>query len=141
MEWIKALHIISAISWMAGIFYLPRLFVYHCRAKAGSEMSETFKIMEARLLRAIMRPAMAATWVFGLTLVFYYRAVDWGSGWTWIKAIAVFAMSGVHVVLERHAHSFADDRNSRSERYFRVLNEVPTLLMIVIVVFVVVKPF
>lgn len=136
-----ALHVISVIAWMAGMFYLPRLFVYHADAEKGSVQSETFKIMERRLLRAITTPAMIATWVFGLTLVFHFRVVDFSQGWPWLKAVAVFAMSGLHGVLARHQKQFARDENAKSARYFRILNEVPTVLMIVIVVAVIVRPF
>jgi len=137
-EWVKALHIISVIAWMAGMLYLPRLFVYHCSAPAGSAQSETFKTMERRLLRAIINPAMIATWVFGLWLV-------WLGGWafaTWfeIKLVLVIAMSGVHGMLSRYVRDFAADQNRHSEKFYRIINEVPTILMIAIVLLAVIKP-
>ncbi len=137
--WFKALHVIAVIAWMAGMLYLPRLFVYHCEAEPGSKQSETFKVMERRLLRAIINPAMIATWGLGLWL-----AWDGGwlmSGWFHAKLAAVLAMSGVHGMLSSYVRAFAEDRNTKSQRFFRILNEVPTLLMIVIVVLVIVKPF
>lgn len=141
MRWVLALHVISVIAWMAGLFYLPRLFVYHVEAAPGSEKSETFKIMERRLLRAITTPAMIASWVFGLTLVLWYHAVSFAEGWVWLKAALVLALSGYHGLLARHQKAFAEDRNDRSGRYFRLINEVPTLLMIGIVIAVIVRPF
>jgi len=145
MEWVKALHIISVISWMAGLLYLPRLFVYHVDAEIGSDKSETFKIMERRLYRAIMIPAMIATWVFGLWLVFGFPSVSWdwsdGWAWVWIKAILVVGLSGYHSLLGRYLKEFKKDRNTRSGRFFRWINEVPTIIMIGVVVLVVVRPF
>ena len=138
-DWVKALHIISLIAWMAGMLYLPRLFVYHCNAPAGSAQSETFKVMERRLLKAIINPAMIATWVFGLTLV--WQGGWWKAGWFHGKLLLVVILSGVHGIYVRRLKEFAADRNTRSARYYRVLNEVPTLLMVVIVILVVVKPF
>lgn len=140
IEWFKALHVISVIAWMAGLLYLPRLFVYHATAETGSAQSETFKVMERRLLRAITTPAMIATWVFGLAMVFH-GIVDWGSVWPWIKAALVLALSGYHGLLARHVKAFAGDRNERPQKYFRLINEVPTVLMIGIVIMVIVKPF
>lgn len=137
-DWIKWLHVISAIAWMAGLFYLPRLFVYHCDAPAGSHTSETFKVMERRLLRAIMNPAMAATWVFGLMLA---SAQDWSSGWLLAKFACVIALTWHHHLQARWRQDFAADRNSRPARFYRLHNEVPTVLMIMIVLFVIVKPF
>ncbi len=139
--WIKALHIVAVISWMAGLLYLPRLFVYHCRAEAGVQ-SETFKVMEERLLRVIMRPAMIATWGLGLMLVFVPEYQWWQSGW-WIygKIILVVLLTGFHDFLSRCAKAFAKDANARDEKFFRIINEVPTVLMIAIVILVVVKPF
>lgn len=145
MEWVKALHIISVISWMAGLLYLPRLFVYHVDADNGSELSETFKIMERRLYRAIMTPAMIASWVFGLWMIFGFSAVSWdwtdGWGWVWMKGAFVIFLSGFHSSLGRYLKDFDNDKNTRSKRFFRIINEVPTLVMIIIVVFVVVRPF
>lgn len=137
--WVKAIHVIAIVAWMAGMLYLPRLFVYHCDAKPGSEQSETFKIMERRLLRVIMNPAMIVAWALGLWLA-------WSGGyftepWFWGKFTAVFLMSGVHGAFSRAVRLFAEDRNQRSARYWRMMNEVPTLLLIAAVVLVVVKPF
>lgn len=137
--WIKAFHIIAVISWMAGMLYLPRLFVYHCAAEAGSDKAKTFEVMEHRLLRYIMTPAMILTWVFGLVLVW-----DGGwltSGWMHAKFALVLAMSGMHGFLSRCAKDFAAGKNTRSQKFYRIINEVPTLLMIMIVILVVVKPF
>lgn len=140
--WIKALHIASVIAWMAGLFYLPRLFVYHAeRARAGSELSETLKVMEAKLLRVIMTPAMAASWLFGLMLLATPGVVDWGQGWPWGKAAAVLAMTALHMRLAALRRDFAADANVRTGKYYRILNEVPTVLMLAIVFLVVVKPF
>jgi putative membrane protein len=141
MEWVKALHIISVIAWMAGLLYLPRLFVYHTGAEPGSAQSETFKVMERRLYRGIMMPAMGATWIFGLWLAFGFGIVDFSMGWMWLKAALVIAMSAYDGFLGRELRAFAEDRNTRSSRFFRFINEVPTLIMIVIVIAVVVKPF
>lgn len=142
MLWIKALHVISIIAWMAGLLYLPRLFVYHCAAEPGSDQSETFKVMERRLMKAIMTPAMIASWVFGLVLIGVY-GVGWNDGtyWLYAKLAVVLAMTANHGVMMRWLKDFAADRNTRSARYFRFMNEVPTLMMIAIVVLVVVKPF
>jgi putative membrane protein len=137
--WAKALHIISVIAWMAGMLYLPRLFVYHAEAPTGSPQSETFKVMERRLLKAIMTPAMIATWIFGLWL-----AVEGGwfrSGWLHGKLALVIALSGLHGYLAATIRRFANDANTRNPRFYRVLNEVPTVIMIGIVILVVVKPF
>ena len=137
--WIKAVHIIAVIAWMAGMLYLPRLFVYHCAAEKGSIQSETFKVMERRLLRAIINPAMVAAWVLGLWLA-------WEGHWfasTWLQAKIALALilSAVHGLFARWVKSFARDDNSHSARFYRVMNEVPTLLMIGIVILVVIKPF
>jgi putative membrane protein len=140
MEWVKALHVIAVIAWMAGMLYLPRLFVYHADAEKGSIQSETFKIMERRLYRGITTPAMIATWVFGLWMVFA-GLVDWSSIWPWVKAAFVIALSGFHGFLGRNLRNFASDANTRSSKFFRAINEIPTLLMIVIVIAVIVKPF
>ena len=140
--WIKALHIVSVIAWMAGLFYLPRLFVYHAeRGRPGSELSETLKVMERKLLRVIMTPAMLASWAFGGALVAIPGVVDWSAGWSWGKAAAVLGMTALHVHLGRVQQAFAADRNRRSGRHFRILNEVPTALLLVIVFLVVIKPF
>jgi putative membrane protein len=137
--WLKALHVIAVIAWMAGMLYLPRLFVYHCEAEPGSRQSETFKVMERRLLRAIINPAMVATWVLGLWLA--WDAGLYRSGWLHAKLALVLAMSALHGMFVRYVREFAEDRNQRSQRFYRIINEVPTLLMIGIVVLVVVKPF
>lgn len=138
---VTALHVISVIAWMAGMFYLPRLFVYHADSAVGSEKSETFKVMERRLLRAIVNPAMIATWLFGLLLVFTPGVVDWSQVWPWVKAVSVIAMSALHGNLSRWRKDFEADRNLRPARFYRMINEVPTVLVIVIVVMVIVKPF
>ena len=141
MLWIKALHVIAVIAWMAGSLYLPRLFVYHADAEPGSEKSETFKVMERRLLRGITTPAMIAAWVFGLWMVIGYGAVSFAEGWVWVKAALVLALSGYHGWMVRQVRVFAEDRNTRPARYFRFANEIPTAMMIVIVVMVIVRPF
>jgi len=145
MDWygiIKAFHIIAIIAWMAGLLYLPRLYVYHAGAKPGSELSETLKIMEARLLRAIMNPAMAATWILGLALVFAFNVVDIKTaGWLHAKLVLVVLMSGFHGALARWRKDFAAERNTHTARFYRIANEFPTVLMIVIVILVVTRPF
>ena len=138
-EWIKAIHIIAVISWMAGMLYLPRLFIYHCDAAAGSELSETLKTMEVRLLRIIMNPAMILTWVLGLWMA--WHAELFHSYWFLAKFAAVFVLSGVHGHYSKAVRLFAADQNTKSARYWRVMNEVPAVLMIAIVILVVVKPF
>ena len=143
-EWIKAFHIIAVIAWMAGMLYLPRLFVYHCAAEKGSVQSETFKVMERRLLRAIINPAMVATWVFGLWLAWLGPDSRYGwfaSGWLWAKIILVLGLSAVHGLLARWRKDFAQDRNRHSQKFYRIINEVPTILMVLIVLVVVLKPF
>ncbi|HET7885348.1 MAG TPA: protoporphyrinogen oxidase HemJ [Bradyrhizobium sp.] len=139
-EWIKALHVIAVISWMAGMLYLPRLFVYHCEAEPGSKQSETFKVMERRLLKAIINPAMIVTWLAGLYLVWagHWLFVSW---WIYGKLVLVLTLSGVHGFFSRWVKDFAADRNQRSQKFYRAINEVPTVLMIGIVILVVVKPF
>ena len=140
--WIKAAHIVSVISWMAGMFYLPRLFVYHVeQAGPGSETDAIFQTMERKLIKLIMTPAMIATWVFGLLLVLMPGVVDWGSGWAWIKAGAVIGMTGMHGWLGARRKDFVAGTNTRSGRTYRLANEVPTVLMLLIVAAVVVKPF
>jgi putative membrane protein len=140
--WIKALHLIAVVSWMAGLFYLPRLFVYHAeRGAAGSEMSETFKVMEGRLLRLIMRPAMIATWALGLVLALTPGVVGWTTqGWFYVKFAAVLGLTGFHEWLALRCADFAADRNRFSGRAYRIANEVPTLALVIIVIMVVVKP-
>ena len=139
--WIKAFHIVSVIAWMAGLLYLPRLFVYHAAETPGSAASETFKIMERRLLRAIMNPAMIAVLVLGLLLALTPGVVDWVNGWIHAKLVLVAGLAGLHHLMARWRQDFAADRNTRPPRFYRMVNEVPTLLMILIVVLVVVKPF
>ncbi len=140
MEWVKAAHVISVIAWMAGMLYLPRLYVYHAEAQQGSIQSETFKIMERRLYRGIINPAMIMTFVFGIWMI-WAGLVDWSMIWPWVKAAAVLAMAGFHGLLGRWRRDFAEDRNTRPAKFYRMVNEVPTVLMIVIVIMVVVKPF
>jgi protoporphyrinogen IX oxidase len=137
--WVKALHIISVIAWMAGMLYLPRLFVYHTEATRGSEASETFKVMERRLLKAIVNPSMILVFLTGFTLV--YLTGDWQDGWWQAKFILVLGLAGLHGYFARCVRSFAEDRNERPARFYRFLNEAPTILMIFIVVLAVVKPF
>ncbi|MBL8697498.1 MAG: protoporphyrinogen oxidase HemJ [Alphaproteobacteria bacterium] len=136
--WIKALHVISVIAWMAGLLYLPRLFVYHCDAPPGSPQSETFKIMERRLLRAIMNPAMFAVWIFGTAMLWVQ---DWSQAWLHAKVVLISAMTVVHHVFALWRKDFAADRNTRPARTYRIANEIPTVLMIAIVIVVIVKPF
>ena len=140
MEWVKALHVISVIAWMAGMMYLPRLFVYHADAAVGSEKSETFKVMERRLYRGITSPAMVLSWIFGLWMVFS-GAVDWSMFWPYVKGTMVIALSGVHGFFGRLLRDFANDRNTRPARFYRMINEVPFVIAIVIVIAVIVKPF
>src|ERR1700751_4503032 len=138
-SWIKAFHLIAAMAWMAGMLYLPRLFVYHCKAEIGSVQSETFKVMERRLLRAIINPAMIVTWLAGLYLVW---AGHWFlAPWFHAKFLLVLILSGVHGFFVRAERDFAADRNRRSQKFYRIINEVPTVLMILIVICVIVKPF
>ncbi|MFC3182217.1 protoporphyrinogen oxidase HemJ [Cypionkella sinensis] len=138
--WIKALHVISVIAWMAGLFYLPRLFVYHVeQVQAGSPTDEMFQVMERRLLKAIINPASIATWVFGLALAFTPGIVDWTAVWPWTKAACVVAMTLFHHWLGRRRKDFAAGQNILSGRQYRMMNEVPTLLMMIIVVSVIVK--
>lgn len=138
-SWIKALHILAVISWMAGMLYLPRLMVYHAMAEAGSAQSETFKVMERRLLKAIINPAMVVTWLAGLWLA--WSGGWFTAGWFHAKLALVLVLSGVHGMLSRWVRDFAADRNTRSAKFYRIANEVPTLLMVGIVILVVVKPF
>ena len=138
-DWLKAFHVIAVIAWMAGMLYLPRLFVYHSEAPKGSIQSETFKIMERRLLKAIINPAMIVTWVLGLYLV--WDGGWYTSGWLHAKVLLVLILSGLHGVYVRRLKDFAADKNTRPAKYYRILNEVPTVLMIGIVILVIVKPF
>ena len=138
-EWIKAFHVVAVISWMAGMLYLPRLMVYHAEAQTGSIQSETFKIMERRLLKGIINPAMIVTWVLGLYLA--WSAFAFKGGWLHAKILLVLVLSAIHGMLSKHVRNFANDRNEKSSRYFRILNEVPAVLMLGIVILVIVKPF
>jgi protoporphyrinogen IX oxidase len=143
-EWVKAFHIIAVIAWMAGMLYLPRLFVYHSAAEKGSVRSETFKVMERRLLRGIINPAMILTIVLGLWLAWLGPDSRYGwfaSGWLQAKIALVLAVSAVHGLFARWVRDFAADRNRHSQRFYRIINEVPTVLMIAIVILVVLKPF
>ncbi len=137
--WIKALHVIAVISWMAGMLYLPRLFVYHCEAEIGSRQSETLKVMERRLMRAIINPAMIVTWLAGLYLA--WSGHWFSSPWLHGKLALVIVLSGVHGFFSRWRKDFEADRNTRGQKFYRIINEVPTVLMIGIVILVVVKPF
>ncbi|TPJ34904.1 protoporphyrinogen oxidase HemJ [Mesorhizobium sp. B2-8-3] len=137
--WAKAIHVIAVIAWMAGMLYLPRLFVYHVDAEKGSVQSETFKVMERRLLRGIINPAMVVTWVFGLWLA--WKGFGFQGGWLHAKIALVLALSGLHGYLAAAVRKFAEDKNEKSARHWRIVNEIPTLLMIVIVILVIVKPF
>ena len=137
--WLKALHIIAVIAWMAGMLYLPRLFVYHASAKPGSEQSETFKVMEQRLLRYIMTPAMIASWLLGIVLVLQGQFL--GATWFHIKFALVLAMTILHGLFSHWSHEFALDRNTRSPKFYRIANEIPTLILIAIVILATVKPF
>ena len=137
--WLKALHIMAFAAWMAGMWYLPRLMVYHSATTPGSEVSETLKVMERRLLKAIINPAMIATWLLGLALA--WQGGWFTAGWLHGKLFLVLVLSGVHGALARMVKDFAADRNTRPARFYRLLNEVPTLLMIGIVILVIVKPF
>jgi putative membrane protein len=143
-EWIKAFHIIAVIAWMAGMLYLPRLFVYHCAAEKGSVQSETFKVMERRLLRGIINPAMILAIALGLWLAWLGPDSRYGwfaSGWLWAKIALVLGLSAVHGLFARWVKAFAAEANRHSQRFYRFINEVPTLLMIAIVILVVLKPF
>lgn len=139
--WTKALHIISIIAWMAGLLYLPRLFVYHADAASGSDKAETFKTMERRLLRAIMNPAMVAAYVFGTMLLFTPGIADWSSGWLYTKLTLIGILTVLHHLFALWRKDFEAERNTRSARFYRMMNEGPTLVMIGIVIMVVVRPF
>ena len=137
--WLKAFHIIAVIAWMAGMLYLPRLFVYHCEVTPGTPESERFKRMELRLLRIIINPSMAGVWIFGLALAFLGQY--WAQPWMLVKFALVVVLSALHGFLSRCRRDFAKDSNTRSQRFYRLVNEVPAVLMIVIVILVVVRPF
>ena len=138
--WIKALHVMAIIAWMAGLLYLPRLFVYHVDAPKGSQQSETFKVMERRLLKAIINPSMIVSWITGLWMAFY--VFGFKGGWLHAKLFFVFVLlTGFHIMLARWRKDFEADRNTRPGKFYRFMNEVPTLVMIVVVILVIVKPF
>ena len=136
-HWFLAFHIISFTAWMAGMFYLPRLYVYHCQTTPGTAESERFKVMEVKLLRMIINPAMIATFIFGTLLILTPGAVDWHAAWWWTKLACVFLMTGFHGALSRWRKDFLNDRNTRSEKFYRIANEIPTVLFIIIVLVVV----
>jgi putative membrane protein len=138
--WVKALHVIAVIAWMAGQLYLPRLFVYHAQAPIGSPQSETFKVMEAKLLRIIMNPAMIVTWLCGLGMIAMNPALL-SQGWLHVKLVLVVLLTVIHAIMARWRRAFADDRNTHTHRFYRMINEAPTLAMIVIVIMVIVRPF
>ena len=140
-NWIKAIHVMAVLAWMAGLFYLPRLFVYHAeKAAVGSELDVTFQIMEEKLLRVIMNPAMIVAWVAGLIMI-ALGAFDWGAAWSWIKLISVNLMTAAHGWMSVRRKEFAAGSNTRSGRTYRLFNEVPTVLMLLIVIAVIVRPF
>ena len=139
-EWLMALHVISVIAWMAGLLYLPRLFVYHADAAAGSESSETFKVMERKLMRLIMNPAMIAAYIFGGLMLTAPGRFDWSDGWIWVKAAMIVGLTVLHHLFGLWRKDFLADRNVRPARFYRFANEAPTVLMIVLVIMVVVKP-
>lgn len=136
--WAKTLHIVSVVAWMAAMFYLPRLMVYHVAAERGSVQSETFKVMERRLLKLICNPAMISTWIFGLLLA--WQGGFFADGWLHAKLALVLVLSGLHGFLSRCVKDFAADRNRRSARFYRIINEVPTVLLVLIVILVIFKP-
>ena len=139
--WFKAIHIIAVMSWMAGLLYLPRLFVYHVEVEFNSTEDRRFQIMERRLLRAIMNPAMVVSYIFGILLILRPGIVDWSSAWIWLKILAILVLTGCHHAMGKWRKDLAEGTNQKSQRYFRVANEVPTISMIIIVIMVVVKPF
>lgn len=139
--WIKAFHVIAMVAWMAALFYLPRLYVYHCEARPGTVESERFKVMERRLLKQIANPAMIATWTSGILLVLTPSVIDWFWGWWQVKLAAVVAMSGLHGAASGWRKGFLHDRNRRPARFYRIANEVPTVLLVLIVIMVIVRPF
>ena len=140
-EWMLALHIISVIAWMAGMLYLPRLYAYHAAAEPGSDQSETFKVMERRLLRGIINPAMISGVIFGVLLALTPGIADFGAGWVWVKVAALTIMFSIHGYLSRCRRDFENDANRHSVRFYKVVNEAPAVLMVVIVIMAVVKPF
>jgi protoporphyrinogen IX oxidase len=141
LAWFKALHVMALIAWMAGLFYLPRLFVYHCQVAPHSPESERFKVMERKLLRQIMTPAMLCTVLFGILLALTPGTVDWHAGWWYTKIAAVLGLAGFHGACAGWRRGFEQDRNTRSERFYRAANEIPTVLMMIVVIMVIVRPF
>src|SRR5579875_2589146 len=139
--WIKAAHLLFVITWMAALLYLPRLYVYHCEIRAGTAESERFKVMEERLLQRIATPAMVATWCFGVLLVVTPGIVDWGWGWWHVKLAAVVAMSAFHGMVGRWRREFLHDRNRHGPGFYRLAHHVPTILLVLIIVMVIVRPF
>ncbi len=139
--WTKSFHVIAMVAWMAGLFYLPRLYVYHCDTRPGSPESERFKVMEWRLLKQIINPAMIATWVFGVLLVLTPGVIDWSAPWWHVKLAAVLLMSGFHGAASKWRREFMEDRNTKSHRFYRIANEVPTVLLMLIVIMVIARPF
>jgi putative membrane protein len=138
--WTKSFHLIAVIAWMAGLFYLPRLFVYHCEVARGSVESERFKVMERRLLKQIMNPAMIVTWTLGILLILTPGAMDWSAGWWHVKLLGVILMSGFHGAMSKWRRNFMEDRNVKPQRFYRYANEIPTVLMVVIVIMAVAQP-
>jgi putative membrane protein len=139
--WLKALHVIAMVAWMSGLFYLPRLYVYHCQVVPGSAESERFKVMERRLLKQITTPAMIVTWIAGILLALSPGVISWTAGWWHAKLLFVLMMTGFHGACSRWRRDFLNDRNRRSEKFYRVANEIPTLLLVFIVILVIVQPF
>ena len=139
--WLKALHLISVIAWLAGMLYLPRLFVYHCDAEPGSELSETLKVMERRLLKVIINPAMVASWAFGLAMLTSGGEALWSQPWMIVKLVCVVGLSAAHSRMVRWCKDFGADRNTHTQKFYRIANEVPTALMVVAIIMVVVQPF
>lgn len=137
--WINAVHVIAVITWMAGLFYLPRLFVYHAQVEATGAQSQTFKVMERRLLKAIMNPSLIVVWVLGLLLAFHLGA--WDDGWFHAKLLLVLIMTGMHMLYARWRRQFEADQNTHGHRFYRVMNEVPTVLLVLVVILVKLKPF
>lgn len=144
-EWVKVIHIVAVISWMAGMLYLPRLFVYHSQAEIGSDKSETFKIMERKLLKLIINPAMIVAWICGLAMAYWIvmRTESWADVpiWLYCKLAAVFLLSGIHGNFSKWQREFEADKNTRSEKFYRIVNEIPAVLMVIIVILVIIKPF
>lgn len=136
----KSFHVMAIIAWMSGLFYLPRLFVYHCQVARGTEASERFKVMECRLLKQIINPAMIVAWVFGILLILTPGAMDWSAPWWHVKLLGVILMTGFSGVLSKWRRNFMEDRNMKPERYYRFANEIPTVLMVVIVIMAIAQP-